>query len=90
MYYSQGRYEAAELLYQQALALSQELLGDCHPYVATSLYSLAVLYHQMQRPSEAMTLIQRAIQIYQQTLGNDHPNTQAAMSWLPLIKEKLG
>ena len=36
-----------------------------------------------------MTLIQRAIQIYQQTLGVEHPNTKAAMSWLPLIKEKV-
>ncbi|WP_434687397.1 tetratricopeptide repeat protein [Pseudanabaena minima] len=89
LYYSQGRYEAAEQLFQQALALRQELLGDRHPSVAGSLFNLAVFYHQTQRHSEAMTLIQRAIQIYQQTLGNDHPNTQAALSWLQPIKEKV-
>lgn len=41
LYHSQGRYEAAEPLYQQALSLRREILGDRHPDVASSLFNLA-------------------------------------------------
>ncbi|GBO55865.1 hypothetical protein APA_4015 [Pseudanabaena sp. lw0831] len=50
--------------------------------------NLAALYYNPQRYREALPLIQLAIQIYQQKLGNNHPTTQAALSWLQLIKEK--
>ncbi|NJO31296.1 MAG: tetratricopeptide repeat protein, partial [Richelia sp. SL_2_1] len=35
LYYSQGRYEAAEPLYIQALELYKQLLGENHPHVAS-------------------------------------------------------
>ncbi|OKH13439.1 hypothetical protein NIES208_15000, partial [[Limnothrix rosea] IAM M-220] len=41
---SQGKYEAAEPLYIDALQMWKELLGDRHPSVATSLNNLAGLY----------------------------------------------
>ncbi len=44
LYYSQGKYEQAEPLYQQALEMRRQLLGQQHPSVATSLNNLALLY----------------------------------------------
>jgi tetratricopeptide (TPR) repeat protein len=89
LYHSQGRYEAAEPLYQQALSLRREILGDRHPSVANSLSNLAALYYNTQRYSEALLSIQLAIQIYEQTLGTDHPTTQNALSWLQLIQNAM-
>ncbi len=40
---AQGRYEAAEPLYLEALEMRKELLGDKHPDVALSLNNLAAL-----------------------------------------------
>ena len=59
----------------QALALMQELLGDKHPDVATSLVNLAALYLQQERSEEAIPLILQAFQIRQEVLGPNHPYT---------------
>ncbi|MDD1434838.1 tetratricopeptide repeat protein [Dolichospermum sp. ST_sed6] len=89
LYKSQGKYDEAEPLYQQALSLRRELLGDRHPDVADSLSNLAALYYNTQRYSEALQSIQLAIQIYEQTLGTDHPTTQNALGWLQLIQNAM-
>ena len=41
---AQGRYADAEPLYKRALAIYEKALGPDHPYVATTLNNLAVLY----------------------------------------------
>ena len=64
-------------------------LGENHPDVAGSLFNLAAFYHNTQRSTEALETSQRAIQIYTQTLCSNHPTTQAALSWLQLIREAL-
>ena len=45
LYHFQGKYNRAEPLDQQALALRQKLLGDDHLHVAHSLNNLALLYY---------------------------------------------
>ncbi|MEL6854402.1 MAG: tetratricopeptide repeat protein, partial [Cyanobacteria bacterium J06607_13] len=76
---SQGRYEAAEPLFQDALALRRKLLGDDHPDVATSLNNLAGLYESQGRYDEAEPLYLRAIAILINRLGQQHPNTQTGI-----------
>ena len=75
LYRSQGRYEEAEPLYQQALAMTRKLLGEEHPSVATSLNNLAALYRSQGRYEEAEPLYQQALEIAEQVLGKNHPNT---------------
>jgi len=55
-YESQGRYEEAEPLYRDALAMGQRLLGEAHPAVANSLNNLAGLYESQGRYEEAEPL----------------------------------
>ena len=82
-----GRYEEALPLYQRSLSICKEQLGANHPDTADSLFNLAVLYHQTQRPTDALTTLQRAIKIYRQKLGNDHPTTKNALGWLEVIED---
>ena len=56
----------------RSLAITEEQLGADHPSIASSLYNLAVLYHQTERSATALTLIQRAIQIYEHAIGVEH------------------
>jgi tetratricopeptide (TPR) repeat protein len=88
LYKSQGKYNEAEPLLVRSLEILERQLGADHPTVARSLFNLSVLYHETARPTAALNSIQRAIQIYEQVIGVEHPNTQAARSWLPVIKEK--
>ena len=45
LYRKQGKYEAAEPLYVDALAMWKKLLGEEHPDVAQSMNNLAALYY---------------------------------------------
>ncbi len=86
LYKSQGRYDAAEPLYQQALALRQDLLGDRHPDVAASLNNLAGLYYSQGRYEAAEPLYQQALEILMSTVGENHPYTQNVMTGLLMLK----
>jgi tetratricopeptide (TPR) repeat protein len=90
LYDSQGRYEEAEPLYQQALALMQELLGDRHPYVAQSLNNLAALRYNQNRYDEAEALFLQALEICESVLGSNHPNTQSVKESLAYLRTNQG
>jgi tetratricopeptide (TPR) repeat protein len=61
--------------YVQALNLRQELLGERHPLVATSLNNLANLYNSIGNYSQAEPLYVQALEIFEEGLGKEHPNT---------------
>lgn len=69
-------YNEAELLYQEALRLKRQLLGEDHPDVAISLNNLAFLYKAQCRYVESEICYRQALEISECQLGFDHPNTQ--------------
>jgi tetratricopeptide (TPR) repeat protein len=75
LYSSQGRYEEAEPLYEQALELSQRNLGENHPDVANSLNNLAGLYYSLADNTKAEPLYLQALELCERVLGENHPNT---------------
>jgi tetratricopeptide (TPR) repeat protein len=89
LYRSQGRYEEAEPLYRDALAMYKRLLGEAHPDVASSLFNLGALRYNQGRYSEALALLLQAQPIYLSQLGPDHPNTQALQSWVDGVQQAL-
>jgi tetratricopeptide (TPR) repeat protein len=88
-YRSQGRYEEAEPLYRDALAMYKRLLGEAHPDVASSLFNLGALRYNQGRYSEALALLLQAQPIYLAQLGPDHPSTQALQSWIDRTQSAL-
>ena len=64
-----GRYSEAEPLYQQSLAIREEVLGLDHPDVAVSLNNLAFLYGEQGRYAEAEPLYKRSLAVNEKTLG---------------------
>ena len=84
-YESQGRYEEAEPLYLEALAMRKQLLGEAHPDVATSLNNLAGLYESQGRYEEAEPLFLEALAMYQQLLGEAHPAVATSLNNLAVL-----
>ncbi len=75
LYYTQGKYEQAEPLYQRALAIREQQVGPQHPDTASSLNNLAGLYANQGKYEQAEPLLKRALSICKRQLGVRHPNT---------------
>lgn len=74
LHYSQGEYDKALPLYQQALQIYEQG-GKQHPYYATSLNNLAGLYQSQGAYDKALPLYEQAAEISVKVLGDKHPNT---------------
>ena len=89
-YRSQGRYEEAEPLYRDALAMRKRLLGEAHPAVATSLNNLAELYESQGRYEEAEPLYLEALAMRKRLLGEAHPDVATNLFNLGALRYKQG
>jgi hypothetical protein len=56
---SQGKYEDAEAMNRQTLALKETVLGREHPSTLTSLYCLAYILASRHRCDESVILYER-------------------------------
>jgi tetratricopeptide (TPR) repeat protein len=72
-------------LYVRALSISERHWGDDHPYTASSLNNLAVLYQHQGKYEQAEQEFQRVLNIQKQRLGPDHPDTAGSYYWLAFI-----
>jgi CHAT domain-containing protein/Tfp pilus assembly protein PilF len=79
-----------KMLYQQALAIRKEVLGEKHPSTATSLNNLAGLYESQGNYSAAEPLYQQALAIVKEVLGEKHPDTAASLNNLAGLYESQG
>ena len=69
--------------------MRQQLLGDNHPHVATSLNNLAHLYYSQVRYSEAEPLYLETINIFRERLWENHPHTQIYMENFDILTVRL-
>lgn len=76
---SQGKYEEAEEMHRQALALMESVLGKEHPDTLMSVYRLAHLLHRVKRYKDAELMYQRACAGYKVALGDNHPTITACL-----------
>jgi tetratricopeptide (TPR) repeat protein len=70
-----GEYAKAKPLLQEALRMSQKVLGPDHLDTSTSLNNLAELYWVMGEYAKAEPLYQEALRIDKEALGAEHPQT---------------
>jgi tetratricopeptide (TPR) repeat protein len=71
---SAGQYDKALPLFEEALLIRREVLGEQHPVYASSLNNLAGLYESMGNYDKALPLYEEAAQICKEVLGKQHPN----------------
>ena len=75
-----GKYEEAEEMHRQALALRESALRKKHPETLTSIYYLTYLLYQRKEYKDAAVFYHRVYAEYSSTLGDDHPTTAAYYS----------
>jgi tetratricopeptide (TPR) repeat protein len=83
--YERGQYIEAMSLCQHALAIREQLLGQDHPDVATSLNDLAVLCIALHQYEQVEPLCLRALAIQERALGPGHPDVAVTLNDLAMI-----
>jgi len=71
-----GKYEEAEAMHRQELAICEKVLGREHADTLTSVHCLAHLLSTSHRYSEYLALDKKACAGDETTLGKEHPTTR--------------
>lgn len=83
-------YPQAESLYQSALTMREQLVGDSHPDTAASLHHLALLHRANGNYAQAEPLLLRALQINEQALVPTHPQVAEALYEFAMLRQAQG
>src|ERR1051326_6345714 len=86
----QGAYTQAVPLFEEALAIREQVLDPTHPDVATSLNNLALVRYFLGQYKQAIPLFERALAIREQVLGPAHPDTTWSLNNLAILYSKQG
>ena len=88
--YQAGKFNEAIPIAQEAVELSEKVLGPDHADTATALNNLAMLYLSLGDYAKAEPLFQRALNIREKALGPDHADTAAALNNLGELYRSMG
>ena len=90
IYYFCGEYSEAFPLFEKALKIREESLGENHPDTAISYGNLALLYHAMGEYKKAEPLFLKSQKIKEEVLGENHPSTATSYNNLALLYDAMG
>jgi len=82
-------YKKALKLYEKALALVLEELGEMCPETANLYYSMSVPYLGQGMLKDATAMSAKSLKIRRRLFGDDHPATKRSMGSHRLLLEKL-
>ena len=86
----QGKYEEAEEMHRQALALRETVLGKEHPNTLRSMNNLALVLESQGKYEEAEEIYRQALALKETVLGKEHPDTLGSINNLALVLESQG
>ncbi len=73
--WAQGKFAAAQPLFEKALEIRRRLLTDNHPETAASYNNLASNLNAQGKYAQAQPLHEKALEICRRLLTDDHPQT---------------
>ena len=89
-YLDSGHYSDAKDMFQQALKLREEVLGQRHPETLGSMYNFASVLDSQGKYDEAEAIYRQTLQLSEEVLGQRHPDTLASMNNLALVLHNQG
>jgi tetratricopeptide (TPR) repeat protein len=75
---AQGKYAAAQPLFEKTLEIHRRLLTDDHPETATSYNDVAFILNARAKYGAAQPLFVKALELRRRLLTDDHPDTAAS------------
>jgi len=78
--YHDGRYNEAEMSFEQVVETFKRVLGEEHPDTLTSMANLALVYWNRGRWKEAEELGVQVMETRKRVLGEEHPSTLTSMA----------
>ncbi len=87
---AQQKYDEAEQLFREALAISERVYGDQHRETATCLDNLATCLRKQGRYVDAVTFCSRSLEVREAILGKKHAHTATSYSNLGFLYRTLG
>ncbi len=84
----QGKYDEAEKLQREGLAVLKRVLGAEHPDTLTAAGNLAVILLRQGKCDEAEKMQQQGLAVLKGVLGAEHPDTLTAAGNLAESLEK--
>ncbi|CAN0111092.1 unnamed protein product, partial [Ectocarpus sp. 8 AP-2014] len=82
VHHRQGMDDEAEVLFERAQTIQENVLGPTHLHLAATLNNRAGLFSTQGKYHEAQPLFERALAINMATLGSDHPSTITSRAWM--------
>ncbi len=82
MLFSQRKYAEAQPLFEKALAIYRQVLGEEHPDTAQVYHNLAFTLYSQRKYAEAQPLCEKALAIRRKILGDEHPDTAGSYNQL--------
>ncbi len=84
------KFEEAEQLFKQALAIREQLLPAEHPQIARVLNFLGSFYELQEKNEEAEKCFKRALDIREKVLGVDNPQTIETRKKYDALLRRMG
>jgi tetratricopeptide (TPR) repeat protein len=81
---ARGKYDEARPLYEKALAIRREVLGEDHPYTAAAYSDIANNLDYQGKYTEARPLLEKALAVWRKALGEGNPDTASGYHNLAL------
>jgi len=83
----QRRFEEAEVLFKEALKLTEEYLGPSSPKVSDVSYNLHSMYKTQKRYPEAIIYLKKSIEIDERQYGAQHKEVLRSKSELEQLEQ---
>lgn len=85
--FENGEFRVAEIVQEEILKGSQDLLGEDHPFVIDIMHNLAATLWALQQHDEAFKLQREVVRKHQEVSGPYHPATLVASRALAQMRE---
>ncbi len=90
VYTQMAAYSEAETLFDDALLLQRQHLGDNHPETLQTLTRMGLMYQEIGRFGDAKQMLSETLATQQQILGQTHTDTLETMRYLAIVHAQLG
>ncbi len=87
---AQGKFAAAQPLFEKALEIDRRLLTEEHPGTAIRYIVLAANLYSQRKYAEARPLFEKALEIDRRLLTDDHPRTADGYQGLATVVSAQG